>query len=237
MVLMDKAAFIVEAEKLAAGYQPSESTRQRLAQVDLVAVVGPTGVGKTSILDKLDVQQVKSDVTRHKRDGEKDDRNYHFRDDFDAMADSICAGEYAQFLVSRSGEFYGTHKDSYPQQGICAMAIVAEVIDVFRALGFRSVKVIYIMPPSYVEWMHRIGTSRHKDIHQRLEESVQSITIALKDPEYHFVLNDDLDTAVEEVQKIIQGEPIDEHRASLARQTTGLLLKKLGGDDNDILLD
>lgn len=230
---MDKTDFIKWANKLADGYQASEDVKQRLAQVDLIAIVGPTGVGKTAIIEELDIPFVKSDVSREKRPNEDDESDYHFRSDFLNIIEEIKNGEYVQFLVSRSGEFYGTRKDSYPESGLCTMAIVAEAIDSFRALGFRKVVPIYIMPPGYVEWMRRVGANRHRDIHERIAESIESIKIAIKDPEYRFVLNDNLDLAVKDVKNIISGKSVDEHRARLAKDTTDVLLEKLGDQDDD----
>ena len=232
---MQKEDFIQWAQKLAPTYAASPVVRTQLSQVDLFALVGPTGVGKTTIITKLGVPYVPSDVTRVPRQGEKNGHEYFFRDDYFKMLDEIKAGEYVQFLVSNGGEFYGTRATSYPTNGAATMAIIARAFPHFRTLGFRSVKPIYILPPSYVEWMHRIGTGRIIDLQARMTEAAESLPLALSDPEYTFVLNDDLEVATQEVLTIINGGEITEHRSQLARSSADQLFGRLGVSD-DLLL-
>jgi guanylate kinase len=230
---MDKSDFIKWAEKLQHGYKINDAVRKDLSQVELLAIVGPTGVGKTAVIDALGIQEVKSDVSRKMRRDEKYEKNYHFRDDYLEIMREIKSGEYVQFLISNSGEFYGTHSSSYPDSGICVMAIFANAIDTFRKLGFKRVLPIYIMPPGYVEWMRRVGTNRHGDIHERIAEAIESIKIAIQDKDYHFVLNDNIDLAVNDINNIINGQKPDEHRSILARETADILLERLGDQDDD----
>lgn len=234
---MQKDDFIQWARKLQETYRVGDDLRNQLAHVDLLAIVGPTGVGKTTIINELDIPPVRSDVTRDMRPDEKNDQNYRFRDDYLQILQEIKIGEYAQFVVSEAGDFYGTHKDGYPQAGWCTMAIFADAIPAFRELGFRSVVPVYIMPPGYVEWMRRIGAQREQKLSSRIEEAVKSIKTALRDPEYHFVLNDNLEFAVRDVNRILKNEPADEHRARLARETADILLERLGDQDDSMFFE
>src|SRR6056297_104400 len=172
---MDIESFISWVDSVGENYSPSDRVRQELASVDLVAIVGPTGVGKTSIIKKLNMQEVLSDVTRPIRDGEKDGKDYYFRDDYIQIMQEIKSGEYVQFLLSSSNYFYGTRRQSYPNSGKCVMAIYANQIERFKTLGFRSIRIFFIMPPGYVEWMRRVGVHQPGDLHKRLDEAKQSI--------------------------------------------------------------
>lgn len=232
---MEKKDFIEWARKLTSGYSPNATVLQQLAQIDLVCLVGPTGVGKTTIIEKLELPYVLSDVSRGPREGEKNGREYFFRDDYPSILQEIKAGEYAQFLVSLSGEFYGTRASSYPSSGPASMAIIAGALQSFRTLGFRKIIPIYILPPSYVEWLHRIGSARSKDIDARMTEARESLVLAMSDSSYHFVLNDDLELAIKEVTTIVSGGEISDHRRVLARESADLLFGRLGIDDS--LLD
>ncbi len=225
---MEKKDFTEWVRKLQIGYTPNDSVVSQLASLELIALVGPTGVGKTTIIEKLGIPYVQSDVTRSPREGEKDGHEYHFRSDFYEILDEIKAGEFAQFLIAKNGEFYGTRARSYPSSGVATMAILASVIPLFRKLGFKKIIPIYILPPSYVEWMRRIGSGRSLDLSERMSEARESLPLALSDPAYHFVLNDDLAMAVNEVLAIARGGRVTEHRDQLARSSADLLFGRLG---------
>lgn len=231
---MDKTDFIKWVRKMGPTYFANEQVQKEIAHVELVAIVGPTGAGKTTIIDKMDMPIVKGDTTRQRREGEKKAETYNFRDDYVEILTELKAGNYVQFVVSRADEFYGTHRGAYPTRGPCTMAIVAEAIPSFKTLGFKKMTQIYIMPPGYVDWMKRIGKVRSHDIHERIDEAVKSLKLAINDKNYHFVLNDNLDTAVSDVHKILAGEEISEHRAELARETGDLLLERLGDQADDL---
>jgi len=231
---MEKKDFIEWARKLQQTYIASNEVRSKLSKVDLLAIVGPTGVGKTTLINKLDIPSVLSDVTRDLRPGENNNQNYHFREDYLDILKEIKSGEFAQFLVSDSGEFYGTHVSAYPNDGWCSMAIFATAIPDFRKLGFKRVVPIYIMPPGYVEWMRRIGELRAGDLNVRIAESIISIRTALVDPEYRYVLNDNMELALNDINAIMAGHEIDEHRARLAKESADILLERLGDQDDSM---
>ncbi len=181
---MEKSDFIVWASKLQSSYQPSEEVLKDISDVTLVAIVGPTGVGKTTLIERMNIPNVLSDVSRDPRPEEKDGKDYYFRTDYLQVISDIKQGQYTQFLISNNGEFYGTLNSSYPESGLCTMAVLASAIPTFRKIGFKKVIPIYIMPPSYVEWMRRIGGVRAKDLLARIGEARHSILTALEDGEY-----------------------------------------------------
>ncbi len=150
---MDKQKFISEVKRLVSDYKPNKDVTERLRSLDLIAVVGPTGVGKSKIIDDSGLHLVLSDMTRNPRAGEKDGVDVWFRSDYDKLLEEIKNGEFAQLLVGHTGEFYGTKYSSYPEDGLCVMPIITSALPVFYNLGFKSVKTVYILPPSFDEWM------------------------------------------------------------------------------------
>lgn len=233
---MDKSDFIQWAEKLQDGYVLSDSTREHLSAVDLVAVVGPTGVGKSSIMNKLNVPMVIGDTTRVPREGEKNGKDYLFRSDYLDIVTEIKAGVFVQFVISLSHEFYGTRSYSYPDEGPCSMAIVENALPIFQQLGFRNIKQFYIMPPSYKEWMRRLSEQSRGDLQNRIDEARQSVSFAANNPDqFIFILNDDIDQAAKDIQTALDGNEIDPHRVELAQDTANIILEYIG-DDMDLAL-
>ena len=225
---MEKKDFIVWASKLQKDYVPAERVLKRINEIDLVAIVGPTGVGKSSIINSLTIPVVISDVSRDKRPGEKEGQTYSYKNDYLKIIEEIKAGNYVQYIISSSGEFYGTHIDSYGRYNLYTMAIYAKEIETFRNLGFKSIEQFYIMPPSYIEWMKRIGGVRAKDLLTRIQEAKESVNLALEDENYVFILNDNLESAIRDITTKLKGFEIDSHRTELALGTADILLEHMG---------
>jgi guanylate kinase len=225
---MDKQTFIQRARDLQGHYQPSLAVRLQLAGVDMVATVGPTAAGKTTIMERSGVPYILSDVTRAPRKHERNGIDYNFRTDYDRLLQEIEAGEFVQFLVEQNGEFYGTKIASFPTSGPCTMAVVAAAMPRFRTLGFRKVLGVYIVPPSYEEWMRRVSIQHDKDLAARLREAKESLQIALSDSDFCFLINDDLDEATEAFRRLATGEePANDGLQAAARQVALALFSRI----------
>jgi guanylate kinase len=223
---MDKQTFLNQAAALQVQYTANEQVREQLAKVDLLAIVGPTGVGKSTMTHRAGIPYVLSDVTREARQGEVNGIDYNFRADYDALLAEIQAGQFVQYVVQRNGEFYGTKATSYVAEGPCVMSVIATAVPSFKLLGFRSLRPVYIVPPSHTEWMHRISSHRDKDLESRLLEAKESMSFALTDPSYSFLLNDDLDHAVQTLHEIAHGT-VDAGLSARARSVANTIYEHL----------
>lgn len=203
---MDKAAFIAKVGELMASYAPSAAVKAQIAQLELVVIIGPTGVGKTAILQKCGLHYALSDVTRQPREGEKDGRDYNFRSDYDTLASELERGEFVQFVLSYTGEFYGTRAESFPPKGPAVMQAVATAVLGLRMLGFASMRPIYILAPTYEEWLRRQLAHNDDDMAMRMKEARQSLNIALHDEEFVFIVNDNLKEAVKNFKAAAAGQ-------------------------------
>lgn len=202
---MDKQTAIDRLRELQATYQANDQVRAQLSHLTLIAVVGPTGAGKSTVVRHSGLPFVIGDTTRAPREGEIQGRDYNFRTDLNNLVAEIERGEFVQFVVQRETEIYGTKATSYPSSGVVAMSVLARVLPAFRSFGFASVIPVYIVPPSHTEWMKRISAHRDKDLESRLLEAKESLQVALNDPSYVFILNDDLNTAVASLQAVARG--------------------------------
>lgn len=177
----------------------------------LVLYTGCSGVGKGTIMKELlrrdpNIRLSVSNTTREPRDGEIDGVHYRFvtREEFLALADADGYIEYAEYCDN----LYGTPKQHVEELLTAGYDVFLE-IEVQGGLQvmeqFPDVLSIFILPPSLEELENRLrgrGTETEEVIRQRLAEAENELAVA---QQYRFrVVNDDLNTAVNEVLDILQ---------------------------------
>lgn len=191
-------------------------------------IIGASGVGKTSIIQRISPVYVPSDTTRRPRPGEIDGVDFFFLTNYGQVVADIESGRFVQVAVGASGDLYATRASSYPNYGIATMPVMAGVIPLFRELGFKATISAFITPPSYEEWMRRMGSHNlgEEQVKRRLIEARQSFGFALSDQQTHFILNDDLATAVGQTTDLLNGKT-DSKEESLAKTAAEKILKKL----------
>jgi len=231
---MTREEFLKIFPELIKDYKPAPEVLSHIGNVELLMVIGPSGAGKTTLISKIGLPFVLSDVTRNPRFVEKDGMDYYFRDDYDRIISEIKDRQFVQVAVSPEGLFYATRASSYPVAGPAAMAIVADVIPVFRGLGFAKTLSVFVAPPSYEEWMRRLKTLSFPPdlLAKRLSEAKRSLNFALNDQETHFILNDDIEKAADQVNKLMEGQA-DPEREALAKKTTVDLLDGLETNESN----
>lgn len=186
----------------------------------LITFIGPSGVGKSEILNEIEkrfpdlLTRTVSTTTRKIRPGEIHGRDFHFIDDnrFHMM---IADGEFLEYN-NYVGNYYGTRISN-----IVPLLIGGKkVVKVIEVNGLRAIKEsekmrglnhisIFINAPSRVEREKRIrnrGKLTEGEILARLETGDKEIEFFQINRRYfdHYVVNNDLDGAVEEVLEIIQ---------------------------------
>jgi len=225
---MTREDFLKQLPELVRNYQRSAQVIARISSIDLLMIIGATGVGKTSIIKRLGIPYVISDTTRPIRPDEINGADYFFRTDYDQLLSEIQRREYVQIAIGPTGDFYGTRASAYPEVGLAVYAIVADVIPQFRQLGFSETISAFITPPHFLEWMDRID--RHNvesdQLKKRLQEAKRSFNFALNDDKTHFILNDKLDLAVHQTIMLINGNA-DREREEKARQSASLIYQEL----------
>lgn len=225
---MDRQQFLKKLPSLVKNYKPTPGILERLKNLELLMIVGPTGAGKTSIINKLNIKYVPSDTTRAPRPHEVEGQDFFFRTDYDQIVNEINAGEFVQIVVDPSGDLKGTIANVYPLEGWISMAVVTDAVPIFWDLGFKKTLSAYIVPPSYEEWMRRLKHQHLKPAEhsKRLEEAKRSIKFALADKTMHFILNDDLEKAVAQTNSLLKGKR-DQSREEEARAVAAQILSEL----------
>ncbi len=181
----------------------------------LFVISGSSGVGKGTVIKKFlennpNFKLSVSCTTRQKRPGEEHGVNYFYltRDEFMRAVDDGEFLEWAEF----SGNCYGTNK-KFVQQGLDNDEDILLEIDTQGALQVKekmdNAILIFILPPSLEELERRLrgrGTETEDAIQKRLNTVKSEMENA---KHFHYqVVNDEVDRAVSEIEKIIKNEQI-----------------------------
>jgi guanylate kinase len=190
-------------ESLIETYEPSEQVKQQLGKLTLVMTVGPSGTGKTTLMRESGIPLVLGDTTRTPRAGESQGVDYNFIPNDESLVRDIKDGNFAQVAIGPAGDIYATRANSYPNEGVATFAVIANALHIFRHLGFADTKSVFVVPPSFEIWQQRMGVHSLTDTQKekRLKEARASLEISLSDFDMKFLLNDDLQTALEEFKK------------------------------------
>lgn len=178
-----------------------------------IVLSAPSGGGKGTILKELfqrneNLKLSVSATTRNPRPGEEHGVHYYFvsHDEFKSMVDGNRMLEYAQYV----GNFYGTPKEPVEAMTAQGYDVVLEIevqggVQVIKSTP--DVVSIFIVPPSMEVLEKRLrgrGTEDEATIAKRIATAKGEIPQS-KYYDY-IVVNDDLDTVVNEIAAIIEAE-------------------------------
>ncbi|HEX8521181.1 MAG TPA: guanylate kinase [Tepidisphaeraceae bacterium] len=189
----------------------AEKTKHRGS---LIVMVGPSGVGKSTISRRLekemDISYIVSDTTRAKQPGEDENGKEYVhieKQEFFRRLDSDKYLEYAQV----HGNYYATPKHPALDHLKQGRDVLLE-IDVQGALQVRhhypDALLIFILPPDEPTLLKRLtdrGRDKAEDIDKRFRAAKREIHMAKGSRAFDYmVINDELDRAVEEIIKIVR---------------------------------
>lgn len=179
----------------------------------LFVVSGSSGVGKGTVLKGFlaknpDFMLSISCTTRAPRAGETDGVNYFFmtKEDFKDCIENDKFLEWAEF----AGNFYGTKKKFINQCLAEGKDIILE-IDTQGAIQVKKqmpeAVLIFICPPSLEDLEKRLR-GRHTEEEEAIQKRLEAVKEELSRAENfdYKIVNDDLDNAITELERIISGE-------------------------------
>ncbi len=199
---------------------------------NLFIISAPSGAGKSTLINALlqqhaDMQLSVSHTTRSPRPGESNGVQYHFTD-IPAFKQLIAEDQFIEW-AEVFGNYYGTSKAALADK-------LAQGIDVFLDIdwqGARQIKQqlpfvtsIFILPPS-VEALEQRLNQRGQDsaevIAGRMAKAQDEISHA--DEYDYWVVNDDLQLALQQFSGIIQTQRLKQQKQAIRQQKliSGLL--------------
>ncbi len=179
----------------------------------LFVVCGPSGVGKTTLIKELFELDDRlafsvSMTTRAPRDGERDGVNYYFVSP-ERFERAVEDGELLEHATVH-GRSYGTPRSELVKAAAQGCDLVLD-IDVQGAKQIRGkgepATFIFISPPDFDALAERLtgrATESGAELRTRLETAEREM---LERPWFEYeVINDDLETAVRALLRIIRDE-------------------------------
>lgn len=178
----------------------------------VIVLSGPSGVGKDTVLAKWQdvnpsIQRVVSWTTRPPRPGEVDAKDYRFISTSIFEATALAGGFLEHKMVH--GNWYGT-----PLLGLRRLTQQGKLpvlkIDVQGALDVMEahpeVLSIFLLPPNGYELERRLR-SRASDSNDQIERRLKTakLEIAQATRYKHQVVNDDIDAAVADLERLVAG--------------------------------
>lgn len=178
----------------------------------IVVLTAPSGAGKTTIAHRLleavpAVRFSVSATTRAPRDGEQDGVDYFFLST-EAFRQRLRDGAFIEYQEVYPGLLYGTLRAEIERVAADGAALldidVKGALNVKRLYGDRCL-TIFVQPPSLAVLADRLRgreTETDASLAERLERARLEIEYA---PEFDaVVVNDDLDTAVDETVSLVR---------------------------------
>lgn len=222
-----------EFESVLKHYRISAPAQRILNDTTFALLVGPSSSGRNTIINKLletgNYHFIVSDTTRPPRsnDGvlEQNGVQYWFRKEIELL-DDLKQGKFLEAEIIHGQQVSGISirelEKAYDNHKIAITDIdIGGVFNVVQAKPDAA--IIFILPPNFDEWKRRLRerSAMHEDEYRRrMQTALRIFQAPLQHDYFKFVINDNLEDAVQQVNAIAHGD-IDQ-----AQQARGMALVK-----------
>jgi guanylate kinase len=179
----------------------------------LIIFSAPSGSGKTTLVRHLLAQNIPfgfsvSATSRLPRGAEQDGVDYYFLSDAE-FREKIAQNAFLEYEEVYSGTFYGTLRSEVERLWDAGKHVLFD-IDVVGGLNIKKqfpeeCLALFVQSPSIEELEKRLRgrkTDSEETIQQRLAKATEELAYA---PQFdRVIVNDDLETAQQEVRKAIE---------------------------------
>ncbi len=226
-------------QRLLRNYKISDKYQTILQQTPLVLLAATTSSGRNTILRELvetsKFHYIVSDTTRKPRhnDGilEQNGVEYWFKSE-EEFLNGLQNGEYLEAAVIHNQQASGVSiREIEKARNASKIAITdIEVQGVDKLVSLKPDAIcIFVLPPNFDEWQRRLihrGFMQEEEYIRRLESATSELTAALNKPYYQFVINDEVENAVEHIDALAKRHSTDDDYQKNARKLAQELLEK-----------
>lgn len=205
-------------ERLLKEYKPSLAGLTLLKELKLVLLSGPTASGRNTIISRLlkddNYRYIVSDTTRAPRinNGLKEENGitYWFRSESEVLRE-LQNGEYLEAEIIHNQQVSGISLRELARTHRARKIAITDIeIGGFnRVMSLKPDTIgILLLPPSFNEWQKRLierGKMTQDEFINRLQTAARIFAQAANNPRVQIVVNDRLERAASEVDRLAHG--------------------------------
>lgn len=238
-LLSEKEACIYN--KIIDSYRPSSGIVQEFGHSRFAVIAGPTGAGKDTLRDALvsspNFIKILSTTSRPPRPGEQDGVEYHFRD-LEFFNQGLAEKRFLQAALVHNQQIscldiVDIRHLNENQLGLSILIVQTEIQ--LRKLN-KNLKTVFVVPPSLDVLNQRMRSGRgesNEEITRRLNAAKIELKIALKQPSYYCVINDNVERMHGIAEEFLIKGLRNESEDAAGRATIKSILSEQTGENAD----
>lgn len=236
--MQNNLARLAEFREVLKNYHISDASRRILTQAKLVLLVAPSAGGRNTVIRELvktgEYYFVVSDTTRLPRVNngvlEKSGQEYWFRTEEEMLQD-LRDGKFLEAEIIHGQQVSGISirelEKAYDNNKIAITDVdIGGISNIIHAKP--DTVAIAVLPPSFQEWQQRLsirGPIEVGEYKRRMQTACKIFEQATSHSKFAFVINDNLEHAIQQIDHIAKKGMTDAKKNDQARQLAAELLE------------